>query len=141
LGLKTIAEITGAIKAGGACMSCHHKPGGLQDLLTEVWGPQPLTLKILPTPPAPREPVAANRANLSPYQFSKQVEKALDQYVRPMLRRDGGDVELVDIKDTVVYCRLVGACAGCGGAGMTMKLMVERTLKEMVDDRVRIISV
>jgi len=66
------------------------------------------------------------------------VEKALDAYVRPMLRRDGGDVELLDIKDTVVYCRLVGACAGCGGAGMTMKLMVERTLKEMVDDRVRI---
>jgi len=141
LGLKTIAEITGAIKAGGACMSCHHKPGGLQDLLTEVWGPQPLTLKILPTPPAPREPVAVDRAHLSPYQFSKQVEKTLDQYVRPMLRRDGGDVELVDIKDTVVYCRLVGACAGCGGAGMTMKLMVERTLKEMVDDRVRIINV
>lgn len=141
LGLKTIAEITGAIKAGGACMSCHHKPGGLQDLLTEVWGAQPMTLKVIPTPPTPREPVAADRAALSPYQFSKKVERALDQYVRPMLRRDGGDVELVDIKDTVVYCRLVGACAGCGGAGMTMKLMVERTLKEMVDDRIRIISV
>jgi Fe-S cluster biogenesis protein NfuA len=41
----------------------------------------------------------------------------------------------------VVYCRLVGACAGCGGAGMTLKLMVERSLKEMVDDRIRIIAV
>jgi Fe-S cluster biogenesis protein NfuA len=69
------------------------------------------------------------------------VEKALDQYVRPMLARDGGGVEIVDIKDTAVYCHLVGACAGCGGAGMTMKLMVERTLKEMVDDRIRIITV
>jgi len=65
LGLKTIAEITGAIKAGGACMSCHHKPGGLQDLLAEVWGPQPLTLKVLPTQPTPREPVAVDRATLS----------------------------------------------------------------------------
>ncbi len=100
-----------------------------------------MTLKVIPTPPTPREPVAADGTALSPYQFSKKVERALDQYVRPMLRRDGGDVELVDIKDTVVYCRLVGACAGCAGAGMTMKLMVERTLKEMVDDRVRIISV
>jgi NifU-like protein len=141
LGLKTIAEITGAIKAGGACMSCHHKPGGLQDLLTEVWGPRPLALKVLPTPPEPREPVAKDRPAPSPYQFSKQIEKALDQYVRPMLVRDGGDVEIVDIKDTAVYCRLVGACAGCQGAGMTMKLMVERTLKEMVDDRIRIITV
>jgi NifU-like protein len=140
LGLKTIAQITGAIKAGGACMSCHHKPGGLQDLLNEVWGVQPLTLKILPSLPEPREQVAA-RPSLSQYQFSKQVEKTIDQYVRPMLARDGGDVEIVDIKDMVVYCRLGGACSGCGGAGMTLKLMVERTLKEMVDDRVRIVAV
>ena len=141
LGLKTIAEITGAVKAGGACMSCHHKPGGLQDLLTEVWGAQPLTLRVLPSFPEPRPSAAADRPISSPYQFSKQVEKALDQYVRPMLARDGGDLEIVDIKDTAVYCRLVGACTGCGGAGMTMKLMVERTLKEMVDDRIRIITV
>ncbi len=141
LGLKTIAEITGAIKAGGACTSCHHKPGGLQDLLNETWGAQPLTLKVLPSLPEPREPAGTGRSALSPYQFSKQVEKALEQYVRPMLTRDGGDVEIVDIKDTLVYCRLVGACAGCGGAGTTMKLMVERTLKEMVDDRIRIIAV
>jgi NifU-like protein len=141
LGLKTIPEITGAIKAGGACMSCHHKPGGLQDLLSEVWGAQPLTLKILPILPEPRERAAGDRPPLSPYQFSKQVEKALGQYVRPMLAGDGGDIEIVDIKDTVVYCRLIGACAGCGGAGLTMKLMVERALKDMVDDRIRVITV
>jgi NifU-like protein len=141
LALKTIPELTGAIKAGGACMSCHHKPGGLQDLLNEVWGAQPLTLKVLPILPEPRERLAGERLMLSPYQFSKQVEKALDQYVRPMLAGDGGDIEIVDIKDSVVYCRLIGACAGCGGAGMTMKLMVERTLKDMVDDRIRIITV
>jgi NifU-like protein len=141
LGLKTITEITGAIKAGGACMTCHHKPGGLQDLLNETWGVQPLTLKVLPSDPEPREPAATDRPVPSPYQFSKQVEQAIDQYVRPMLVRDGGDVEIVDIKDTVVYCRLVGACSGCGGAGMTMKLMVERTLKDMVDDRIRIVKV
>ena len=38
LNLRTIPEITGAIKAGGACMSCHHAPGGLQDILDDVWG-------------------------------------------------------------------------------------------------------
>jgi NifU-like protein len=141
LGLKTITEITGAIKAGGACMSCHHKPGGLQDLLNEVWGVQPLTLKILPTPPEPRDATPSDRPAPSPYQFSKQIEQTIAQYVRPMLVRDGGDVEIVDIKDLVVYCRLIGACAGCGGAGMTLKLMVERTLKEMVDDRIRIVTV
>ena len=45
LNLKTIPEITGAIKAGGACMSCHHVPGGLQDLLDEIWGREPTRLK------------------------------------------------------------------------------------------------
>ncbi len=122
-------------------MSCHHKPGGLQDLLNEVWGVQPLTLKILPNPPEPRETATAGRPTPSPYQFSKQVEKTIDQYVRPMLVRDGGDVEIVDIKDLVVYCRLIGACSGCGGAGMTLKLMVERTLKDMIDDRIRVVAV
>ena len=141
LNLRTIPQITGAIKAGGACMSCHHKPGGLQDLLNEAWGPQPLTLKVVPEPPAPRESVADDRPPASPYQFSKQVEKALDQYVRPMLAKDGGDLEILDIKGWLVFCRLGGACSGCGGAGMTMKLMVERTLKEMVDDRIRVIAV
>ena len=38
LELKTIPDITNSIKAGGACMSCHHTPGGLQDLLDGVWG-------------------------------------------------------------------------------------------------------
>jgi len=141
LGLKTIPQISGAIKAGGACMSCHHKPGGLQDLLNEVWGAPPLSLTVVPAPPPAQEPSATAPLPPSPYQFSKQVEKALEEYVRPMLAKDGGDVEIVDIKGWVVFCRLVGACAGCGGAGMTLKLMVERSLKEMVDDRIRVIAV
>ncbi len=146
LGLKTIPEITGAIKAGGACMSCHHKPGGLQDLLDQAWGRTATAFVPLPEFPAPRERTAAEgvaaatgRPLLSPFQFAKQVERALDGYVRPMLQRDGGDLELVDIKDTSVFVQLKGACAGCAGAGQTMKLMVERTLKEMVDERIRVV--
>jgi Fe-S cluster biogenesis protein NfuA len=58
-----------------------------------------------------------------------------------MLRADGGDIEIVDIKEGVVYCRLAGACAGCPGAATTLKLMVERTLKEQVDEHLRVIAV
>jgi Fe-S cluster biogenesis protein NfuA len=47
----------------------------------------------------------------------------------------------VDIKDEVVYCRLAGACAGCPGAKTTLKMMVERTLKDQVDERIRVVSV
>ena len=58
-----------------------------------------------------------------------------------MLRADGGDVEIVDIKDCLVYCRLSGACQGCHNASQTLRMMVERTLKDMVDERVRVIEV
>jgi NifU-like protein len=139
LGLKTIPEITGAIKAGGACMSCHHAPGGLQDLLDEIWGRQPTRLKESPEHPEPREVPATG--DLSPFQLGKMVERALDEHIRPLLQKDGGDLELIDIKDKLVYVRLAGACVGCAGAGMTMKLMVEQTLKDIVDERIRVISV
>ena len=123
-------------------MSCHHVPGGLQDMLDETWGRQPTTLKVLPADPTPRKPEPTpERPALSPFQFAKKVEKALDDYVRPMLRKDDGDLELIDIKDTNLYVKFEGACQGCESSGHTKKLMVEKTLKDMVDDRVRVIVV
>jgi NifU-like protein len=144
LNLRTIPEITNAIKAGGACMSCHHVPGGLQDILDEIWGKDKDSLRVVPSASPPLEPVelaADDKPALSPYQYAKKVEKAIDEYVRPLLVKDGGDLEILDIKDSLVYCRLVGACAGCAGASQTLKMMVERTLKDMVDERVRVIAV
>jgi NifU-like protein len=143
LNLRTIPEITNAIKAGGACMSCHHVPGGLQDLLDETWGrenkksPTLIPTSALLTPP----PAKDDKPPMSPYQFNKKVEKTMDEYVRPMLLQDGGNVEIVDIKDNLVYCRLTGACQGCDAAGQTLRMLVEQTLKEMVDERVRVIGV
>ncbi len=102
----------------------------------------------LPEFPAPRERAAAEavaaatgRSALSPFQFARQVERSLDEYVRPLLKRDGGDLELVDVKDTSVFVQLKGACAGCPNSTQTMKLMIERTLKEMVDERIRVVAV
>jgi NifU-like protein len=141
LNLRTIPEITSAIKAGGACMSCHQVPGGLQDLLDDIWGVDQRQLRVLPSPQPLSEVPTKEGAPISPYQFAKQVEKAVDQYVRPMLEQDGGGLEIVDIKDTLVYCRLKGACAGCAGATQTLKMMVEKTLKDMVDERVRVVEI
>ena len=108
LNLRTIPEITNAIKAGGACMACHHVPGGLQDLLDETWGSSRQEAPVLTQIRLPGlDPVKAaaepDRAPLSPYQFNKKVEQAMDEHVRPMLKRDGGALEVVDIKETVVY--------------------------------------
>jgi NifU-like protein len=142
LGLRTIPEITNAIKAGGACTTCHHTPGGLQDLLDEVWGAQPASGRPAPAAEAaPLVVLSGAPGPMSSYQFMKEVEKTVEEYIRPMLRQDGGDVEIVDIKDTVVYCKLGGACAGCCSAGLTLKMMVEKSLKDMVDERIRVIQV
>jgi NifU-like protein len=143
LNLRTIPDITSAIKAGGACMSCQHSPGGLQDILNEVWaqergGASPPMLHTIGLPPS----ATVNESqNLSPFQFAKKIEKMLNDFVRPMLQKDGGDLELIDIKDTTVYLELRGACAGCAGAGQTLKHLIERTLKEQVDERIRVIQV
>jgi len=141
LGLRSIPEITNAVKAGGACMSCHHVPGGLQDLIDDVLGKGEGALKesleMSMETDGKKEPGPA----LSPYQFSKKIEKALEEYIQPMLQKDGGDIEIIDIKETVIYCRLKGACAGCAGSNMTLKIIIEKTLKEMVDERIRVIQV
>lgn len=60
------------------------------------------------------------------------VIKSLER-IRPVLQRDGGDVEFVDIsEDGVVSVRLQGACGNCPGAMMTLKMLIEQTLKQEV---------
>jgi len=141
LNLRTIPDITNAIKAGGACMSCHHAPGGLQDILNEVWGEIPVPGQVVPSGAQASAGGNAGKPSISPYQFSKKVEKAMDDYIRPMLKRDGGDLEIIDIKDNLIYVQLRGACVDCVGAGQTLRMLVEKTLKDAVDERIRIIQV
>ncbi len=62
--------------------------------------------------------------------LKEKVEEVLGK-VRPMLQRDGGDVELVDVQsDGVVKVRLTGACAGCPMSTMTLKNAIEETIKK-----------
>ena len=142
LNLRTIPDITNAIKAGGACASCHHAPGGLQDLLDEAWGRKPVSGGAAsPQPPPPPPPAAVAPGGPSPFQLFKHIEQVVAQSIRPALQHDGGDIEVVDVKDNLVYCRLTGACAGCLGAQATLKMMVERTLKEEISEQLRVVAV
>lgn len=62
----------------------------------------------------------------------EKVKEVLEQ-VRPALQADGGDVELVEVtEDGVVKVRLKGACGSCPMSTMTLKMGIERTLKEKV---------
>jgi len=70
----------------------------------------------------------------------EKVEAALKQ-VRPALLADGGDVQLVDVKDGVVTLRLTGACGGCPMATMTLRNGIERVLKEHVPEIKQVVAI
>jgi Fe-S cluster biogenesis protein NfuA len=72
--------------------------------------------------------------------MEEKVSAVLDE-IRPLLQADGGDIQLVGIEDGVVKVRLRGACAGCPGAQMTLKMAVERRLKAAVPEVQRVESV
>ena len=158
LNLHTIPEITGAIKAGGGCMNCHHAPGGLQDILDDIWGKAdpaeshegqnkstfvPLaTVGAMPQEPALDDELKnTDSESLSPYQLAKKIEKVIDSYIRPMIQKDGGNLEIVDIKNELVFVKLSGACADCASATQTLKFLVEQTLKTRVSDKIRVIQI
>ncbi len=73
--------------------------------------------------------------------MKEEVQKAIDK-VRPSLQADGGDVELVDVTaDGVVKVKLTGACHGCPMAQMTLKMGIEKIIKQQVPSIKEVISV
>jgi len=78
----------------------------------------------------------------APGGIKDQIQEVIDR-LRPLLQADGGDIELVGIdEDTgVVSVRLQGACKGCPGAAMTLKMGVERHMREKVPSVTEVIAV
>jgi len=70
----------------------------------------------------------------------EQVESALAK-IRPMLERDGGSVELVEVDGTIVKVRLTGACHGCPMSQMTLKAGIERIVKQEVPEVTQVVAV
>lgn len=60
----------------------------------------------------------------------KEVEKIIEDKIRPKLKLHNGDIELISIKDSVVNIKLLGACSGCPSADITRKSFIEEVLKE-----------
>jgi len=71
----------------------------------------------------------------------EKVEQVLEQ-IRPALKADGGDIELVDVDDKgVVQVRLTGACKGCPMSTYTIQMGVERILKENLPEVKAVVAV
>lgn len=141
LNLRTIDDITNAIKAGGACTACHHEPGGLQDILDDTWNSDDSTCEARADVTPQPLPQTSSSMTRTPFQLAREVDRVVEGYVRPRLQRDGGDIEIVEIRGKKVFCRLLGGCQGCKGAPQTMKLVVEDALKTKVDAELEVVAI
>lgn len=70
----------------------------------------------------------------------KEINKVIDK-MRPYLINDGGDVEFVKYEDGVVYVKLVGACAHCGLAPMTLQEGIETALVNEIPEVIKVVSI
>ena len=71
---------------------------------------------------------------------NENVEKVLDE-LRPFLISDGGNVEIAEIDGPIVKVRLQGACGSCPSSTMTLKMGIERKLKEMIPEISEVVQV
>lgn len=73
--------------------------------------------------------------------LQEPVNNIIEKKISPMLARDGGAIELLDIKNAKVYIQLKGACVGCSASGSTLKYVVEKELKSVIHPDLKIINV
>jgi Fe-S cluster biogenesis protein NfuA len=70
----------------------------------------------------------------------ENVELVLNK-IRPSLQADGGDVELIDVKNGTVKVKLTGACGGCPMSTLTLKMGIERILKKELPEVKEVVAV
>jgi len=114
--LRTIDDVTAYLKAGGGCGQCHDR---IQEIIDEVLGTETAQTRKKPR-------------KLTNIQKIKLIEDTLDREIKPALKKDGGDIELVDVDGNRVQVRLQGTCASCAAADVTLKHYVEEKLRELV---------
>lgn len=68
-----------------------------------------------------------------------KISEALDS-IRPFLKKDGGDVEFVEIEGTVVKIKLLGACSTCNISHITMKVGVEESIKKVLPEVTEVVA-
>ena len=73
--------------------------------------------------------------------MNREQVQSIIETIRPALKADGGDVELIDVEDSKVKVKLTGACAGCPMSQLTLKMGIERELKKHIPDLEEVIAV
>jgi NifU-like protein len=115
--VTTAEDITNACKAGGGCGQC----------IPEI---EAIINRVIDEEKA----VSEKKPQLTQLQKIKLIEETIDRQVRPILRRDNGDLELHDVDGNRVFVKFVGACVSCPVSTVTLKDVVETQLREAVSD-------
>ncbi len=113
--LTTVEDVTDYTKAGGGCGSCHER---IEEIIDQVRG---MPHVVTPKP-----------ARLTNIQKIKLIEETLEREIKPSLKQDGGDIELIDVEGDTVLVKLRGTCATCVASQVTLKHYVESKLHELV---------
>ncbi len=116
--LRSVEEITNFTKAGGGCGKCEEK---LRNILHDtVSGKSEISIP------------QATPKRMTALQKIKKIEEVLEREIRPGLKKDGGDIELIDVDGDFVIVSLRGACKSCNKSQTTIKEYVEKKLRELV---------
>lgn len=125
--LQTVEEVTNFTKAGGACGTC------IDAIAQILESEKNAGLALHEIKPVLKKP-------LSNIQKMQKIIQVIEEDIRPRLTQDGGDVELVDVVDNKVIVSLRGACSSCRASAVTLKDVVEATLKEQVDENLIVVQ-
>jgi NifU-like protein len=117
--LTTVDQVTNYCKAGGGCGGCK---GEIEKIIERIQGDK---LKQVPVAPVK----AGKMTNIQKIQL---IQQTINEQIRPALRADGGNIELIDVEGNKVIVAFRGMCAQCKMAEYTIKDVVEAKLREFV---------
>lgn len=123
--LHTVEEITNYTKAGGACGMCLED---IQDILDQLWKEKKEDKKLTPE----------DFRNLTGVQKILKIQQVLDTEIKPLLEKDGGSLELIDLNGNKVKVRLQGRCSNCPSADVTLRYLVQDKLRELLSSELTV---
>lgn len=119
--LKTLEDIMNYTKAGGACGHCKNQ---ISDILNFYINKE-------------EKPKAKK---LTQTQMILKINNIIESQIAPELRKDGGDIEFIDIDGNKIYVKLKGCCSKCKNSTLTLKNFVESTLKDALEQDIEVID-
>lgn len=125
--LRTAEDVTNYTKAGGGCGGCTEDIEAILDRLVDREK----------APAGPKKKASGRMTNIRKIRL---IEETLDREIRPILQKDEGDLELVDVDGSNVIIAMRGRCVACRSAGITLKDIVEPKLREFVSEDLVVIE-